>query len=136
MKKLLMIMGLAMAISSCAVNSTTTKTYPRLTAENLQQVCEATESWNLRVMPMPVSVVRFGSGCGGIRDLLVVVTPNGDPFTEAQRRLTVELALTYYVQYLEREKPAENGERWQANFLKKEVDTEREFWYHEVVSEK
>ena len=138
MRKLLITLVVGLLAASCATTSKAKK-YPRLTSENVQNTCEPTETWSLRVMPMPIVVLRFGAGCGGIKDLLLVVTP-ADTFTTEQRELTVRLALTYYVDYANREHPAEDGKKWRANSLKREVDSSdadgpRELFYYEVTKQ-
>ena len=106
--------------------------YPQLTAENILNACKATETWTIRVMPMPVAVVRYGDGCGGVSDLLLFVTPATD-YTKTQRELTAKLAVTYYIQYLEREK-AVNGKEWNVEAIKQEVADQQEIFYFNVTS--
>lgn len=131
MKKLLIMFALLTLSASCATTSTANP-HPQLTAENVQSACKPTETWTIRVMPMPVAVVRFDSGCGGVKDLLLFVTPTQD-FTKYQRDLSVKLALSYYLSYLEREHSVD-GKKWSAKEIKQEVDGIQEFYYYKVLS--
>ena len=131
MKKILMIVALLSMISGCA--TTSTQSHSQLTAENIQSACKPTETWQIRVMPMPVAVIRFANGCGGVKDLLMFATPKED-FTKRQRDLSVELALSYYLNYLERSHAVE-GKKWSATQIKLEVDESREYYYYKVLSQ-
>ena len=138
MKKLLIMFAMTALLGSCATTSPA-KLYPRLTADNVRDTCEATETWSIRVMPMPVAIVRFTAGCGGVRDLLLLVSPVGE-FTEDQRELTAQLVISYYMVYLEGTQP-QPSKKWQAALIKREINTsdtdgKRAFYYYAVTSQK
>ena len=136
MKKLLFILFLLSTILGCnekaSLETVLVDPYPQLTSENVLGNCQSTETWTIRVMPMPVAVVRYGTGCAEVEDLLVFVTPT-DRFTEEQRDLTVKLAVLYYVGYLEREKEVD-GKKWNTEAIKQEKTEQQEIFYFKVTS--
>ena len=73
MKKVLTALAVVLMIVGCATVKPAKK-YPQLTGEHVKSTCKATDSWQIRVMPMPVIVIRFNEkgGCAGIKDLLLV----------------------------------------------------------------
>lgn len=83
-------------------------------------------------MPMPLIVVRFASGCAGIKDLLLFVSPSTE-FTTEQKRLSVELALSHYISYLEREHGVV-GKKWYAERIKLELGESQNFYYYSMIS--
>jgi|10_taG_2_1085330.scaffolds.fasta_scaffold66883_2 uncharacterized protein YceK len=137
MKKLLFIFLLFTMFLGCATTTTTTETpvdpYPKLKADTVMSVCQPTETWSIRVMPMPMAVLRFDNTCGGIADLLTFVAP-AEGFSEEQRHLSVALAVIYYVDYLNREKAVEN-KKWHAKAIKQENASEQgsALYYYEVT---
>jgi hypothetical protein len=120
MKKLLitaLAFLLTLCVSSCAVKTGYTK--PQLTNIPWSDVCaEPIETWHMRVMPMPVLMLRYQE-CSGVDDLLVVVMPTED-FGDEKRILTTTLAVLYYVDYLNREHTRPNA-TWEANLVNREV---------------
>ena len=140
MKKILILFIMSMIIASCATTSVNrTEKYPQLTSHYVTSSCESTEFWQIRVMPMPAAVIRYNS-CAGISDLLLIVTPT-DGFTSKQRRLTAELALTYYVDFINREQSDNGTKKWTAKLMGQELtssdtDGNQEVFFHVVTSTK
>jgi hypothetical protein len=88
-------------------------------------------------MPMPLAVVRFNAGCGGVVDLLLLVSP-ADEFTEEQRELTTRLVISYYMNYLDRTQP-QPSKKWEVKLIKREINTsgaeeEKQAYYYYVVT--
>jgi hypothetical protein len=138
MKKLLTILVASLLTVSCATTKRAQE-YPRLHAETVQDTCEAVENYSIRVMPMPVQVLRFQANCAGVKDLLLIIIPSM-VFTAEQKVLTTQLALSYYIEYLNREQVLnleEPSRVWQAKFIKREVhisetNGQREMFYYSV----
>ena len=137
MKRLLfMVLGAAL-LASCASSCATT-TNAQLTQKNVVDTCkQPVESWQVRVMPMAVLVLRY-QNCGGVNDLLVMSTPT-DGFSEVKRELTAQLSKIYYLDYLERQEP-KDGESWKAKLVNREVIPDannpanaQEVFYYELV---